>query len=191
MDKSKIYEIIEGCKNNNRNSQRLLFELYSKKMMGVCLRYCPNNETARDLVHDGFIKVFTKFSSFKGDSSVETWMTRIFINTCLSHIKKSSNRQIFTDINENIHSVAEQTIEDENTNIDSIIKKIPVSKIFDYINTLPEKYKIVLNMYSVDGFSHQQIADTLGIQLGSSKSRLSRARIMLIDLIKKSERQIE
>lgn len=187
MDKSKIYEIIEGCKKNDRNSQRLLFELYSNKMMGVCQRYCNNKEVARDLVHDGFIKVFTKFSGFKGDSSVETWMTRIFINTCLSHLKKSENRQVFMDIDENIHSIKDDNEYGDESEFTEIVKNMPVSRIFDYINSLPEKYKIVLNMYSVDGFTHQQISETLGIQVGSSKSRLSRARTMLIENIKRNE----
>lgn len=156
-------------------------------MMGVCLRYSSNSEIARDLVHDGFIKVFTKFSSFKGDSSVETWMTRIFINTCLSYLKSSANKQVFMDINENIHYIADESNTEDENEFTKILKNMPVARVFDYINKLPDKYKVVLNMYSVDGFSHQQIADTLGIQVGSSKSRLSRARTMLIDEIKKSE----
>lgn len=156
-------------------------------MMGVCQRYCNNSEIARDLVHDGFIKVFTKISSFKGDSSLETWMTRIFINTCLSHLKKTENRQVFMDIDENIHSIKDDNENKDENEFAVMIKNMPVSKIFDYINSLPEKYKIILNMYSVDGFSHKQISETLGIQIGSSKSRLSRARTMLIDKIKHNE----
>jgi len=157
-------------------------------MMGVCLRYSPNYETAKDLVQDGFIKVFTKFSSFKNESSVETWMTRIFINTCLSFINKAENKNIYVDINDPIVQYnAEKIISDEIT-LENSIKNLPVNTIFKYIDQLPEKYKIVLNMYSIDGLSHQQIAETLDIQVGSSKSRLSRARQLLIELIKSNEK---
>lgn len=186
MDKSDLYEIINGCKNNNRNSQKLLFELYAKKMMGVCLRYSPNYEIARDMVQDGFIKVYTKISGFKGDSSVETWMTRIFINTCLTNINKSENRASFVDINDPV--IMNQTESpEENEEVENSIKNLSVDKVLGYINMLPDKYRLVLNMYSIDGLSHQQISDTLGIQLGSSKSRLSRARTLLYELIKRNE----
>ena len=186
MDKSAIYEVIDGCKRNDRNCQKLLFELFAKKMMGVCLRYCPNYETARDMVQDGFIKVYTKLESFKGESSIETWMTRIFINTCLSHLDKAENKNKYFDINDPaIQYHTEQLVNDEE--VEDLIRNLPVNKILDYMNQLPEKYKVVLSMYSVDGFSHQQISDSLGIQLGSSKSRLSRARAMLIGIIKQNE----
>ena len=187
MDSVTLYEIINGCKNNDRNSQKLLFELYAKKMMGVCLRYSPNYETARDMVQDGFIKVYTKVSSFKNESSIETWMTRIFINTCLSHLAKTENKNVYLDINDPIVQYkTETTIEAEST-VENSIKNLPVNVIFDYINQLPEKYRVVLNMYSIDGFSHQQIAESLNIQVGSSKSRLSRARQLLVDIIKDIE----
>ena len=187
MDNSKIDEIIKGCKNNDRNCQKLLFELFSKKMMGVCLRYCSNYETARDMVQDGFIKVFTKIKDFKGESSIQTWMTRIFINTCLSHINKQENKSIYLDINDpNVQYTTENSFVNE-AQVENSIKKLPVNAVLEYINQLPEKYKIVLNMYSIDGYSHQQIAETLDIQVGSSKSRLSRARQLLIDLIKEKE----
>ncbi len=187
MNNSNIDEIIKGCKKNDRNCQKLLFELFSKKMMGVCLRYCYNYETARDMVQDGFVKVYTKINDFKGDSAVQTWMTRIFINTCLSHINKLENKSIHLDINDlNIQYTTENSIGNEEV-VENSIKNLPVTAVLEYINQLPEKYKIVLNMYSIDGYSHQQIAEALDIQIGSSKSRLSRARQLLIDLIKEKE----
>jgi len=157
-------------------------------MMGVCLRYSTNYETARDMVQDGFIKIYTKIQSFKGDSSIETWMTRIFINTCLSNLNKAENKNIFVDINDPIIQYQTEQTGDEEYSLENSIRNMPLEKIMEYINTLPEKYRVVLNMYSVDGFSHQQIADELGIQLGSSKSRLSRARTILLDLIKENEK---
>ncbi len=187
MDNNRLDEIIKGCKNNDRNCQKLLFELFSKKMMGVCLRYCSNYETSRDMVQDGFIKVYTKISNFKGESSIETWMTRVFINTCLSHINKKENKNIYFDINvPKVQYTNENSLVNEEL-VENSIKNLPVTAVLEYINQLPEKYKIVLNMYSIDGYSHQQIAETLDIQLGSSKSRLSRARQLLIELIKEKE----
>mgnify|MGYP002336000016 CR=1 FL=1 len=188
MNNVGLDEIINGCKNNDRNCQKLLFEMFAKKMMGVCLRYSPNYETARDMVQDGFIKVYTKISSFKNESSLSTWMTRIFINTCLTHLDKAENKSFHLDINDPVvQNKTEQTLANE-TEVENVIKSLPVVKILEYINQLPEKYKVVLNMYSIDGFSHQQIAETLDIQVGSSKSRLSRARILLVDLIKEKEK---
>ncbi len=187
MDSTALYEIIEGCKQNDRKCQKLLFELFSKKMMGVCLRYSPNYETARDMVQDGFVKVYSKISSFKGESSLFTWMSRIFINTCLTNLNKAENKKTFIDINDPVMQYKAETPE-EDISIESVIKSLPVSQIFDYIKMLPEKYKMVLNLYSVDGYSHVQICETLGIPLGSSKSRLSRARIMLVDIIKENEK---
>jgi RNA polymerase sigma factor (sigma-70 family) len=187
LDSATHYEIINGCKNNDRNSQKLLFELFAKKMMGVCLRYSPNYETARDMVQDGFIKVYTKISSFKNESSIETWMTRIFINTCLTHLSKAESKNTFLDINDPIVQYKAETAIVEEYNIENSIKNLPVNVIFDYIKLLPENYRVVLNMYSIDGFSHQQIAETLQIPVGSSKSRLSRARQLLLDIIKDKE----
>ncbi len=187
MDSSELHEIINGCKSNDRNSQRLLFEMFSKKMMGVCLRYSPNYETARDMVQDGFIKIFTKISDFKGNSSIETWMTRICINTCLSHLAKAENKNQFYDINDPLVLAKTDLTEEDEDQFALTLSSLPVEKIFGYISQLPEKYKIVLNMYSIDGYSHHQIGEFLDIPVGSSKSRLSRARTMLRDLIKEKE----
>ena len=187
MNSSALYEIIEGCKQNDRNSQKALFELFSKKMMGVCLRYSPNYETARDMAQDGFVKVFTKIPGFKSESSLETWMTRIFINTCLTHLNRAENKNIYVDINDPLIQYKTEQNQDEES-VETSIRNLPVNKVLDYINMLPEKYRLVLNMFSIDGLSHQQISETLGIELGSSKSRLSRARTLLLDLIKEKER---
>lgn len=188
MNSDKLSEIITGCQNNDRYAQKLLFELFAKKMMGVCLRYCPNYETARDMTQDGFVKVFTKIGGFKGGSSVETWMTRIFINTCLTHLGKAENKNRFYDIQDPVIQQKTELNQDESDDFEDSIRNLPVNKILDYMNQLPDKYKVVMNMYSIDGYSHQQIADTLNIQVGSSKSRLSRARALLTELIKTNER---
>ena len=114
-------------------------------------------------------------------------MTRVFINTCLSHINKQENKNIYFDINDpKVQYTNENSLVNEEL-VENSIKNLPVTAVLEYINQLPEKYKIVLNMYSIDGYSHQQIAETLDIQLGSSKSRLSRARQLLIELIKEKE----
>lgn len=188
MDSAKLDEIITGCKNNDRNCQKLLFELFAKKMMGVCLRYSPNYETARDMVQDGFIKVYTKISGFKQESSVATWMTRIFINTCLTNLDKVENKNLYLDINDPIVQSKTELLQADEIQAENTIKNLPVTKVLEYITQLPPKYSIVLNMYSIDGFSHQQIADALNIQIGSSKSRLSRARQLLISIIKDKEK---
>jgi RNA polymerase sigma factor (sigma-70 family) len=187
LESTTLNEIIKGCKNNDRNSQKLLFEMFAKKMMGVCLRYSSNYETARDMVQDGFIKIFTKISSFKGESAIETWMTRIFINTCLSNLSKAENKNTYLDINDPQVQFQSDQVSIVAEEEESLLKTLSVESIHQFINQLPEKYKIVLNMYSIDGYSHQQIANELNIEVGSSKSRLSRARIMLMEIIKKGK----
>ncbi len=188
MESTGLDEIISGCKNNDRHCQKLLFELFAKKMMGVCLRYSTNYETARDMVQDGFIKVYTKISGFKQESSLSTWMTRIFINTCLSHLNKAESKNLYLDINDPMVQNKTELLMDDEVQVENTLKNLPVSKVLDYIAQLPLKYSVVLNMYSIDGFSHQQIADALDIQVGSSKSRLSRARQLLIERIKTQEK---
>ncbi|MCB9252177.1 MAG: RNA polymerase sigma factor [Flavobacteriales bacterium] len=187
MNNKELYEIIEGCKQNDRQAQKLLFEMFSERMMGVCLRYSNSYESARDMAQEGFIKVFTKMKSFKGNSALETWMTRIFINTCLTNLNKKENKVYHLDINDPVVAVKTEAAIVEDEEVEETLRSLPVEKILHYISLLPDIYRQIINMYSIDGLSHQQIAEELDIQVGSSKSRLSRARVLLIELIKENE----
>ncbi|MBT8326201.1 MAG: RNA polymerase sigma factor [Bacteroidia bacterium] len=166
-------ELIERCKNKDQSAQKVLFERYANKMMAVCMRYCKNQEDARDLLHDGFYKVFIKIDSFRGGSRIDTWMTRLFINLALNKLRHGRNKY-YHDEFEAKHETF--TSSDETT---SSAYKVEPNQVLDALNQLPDIYKIVLNMYAIDNMSHKEIAAELKISIGSSKSRLSRARVLL------------
>ena len=165
-------ELILRCQDNDRFAQKMLFEKYASKMMATCMRYCDNQEDARDLLQDGFYKIFLNINSFKGDSRIDTWMTRVFINLALN--KKRLGRYKYDHYEfDSQYELATDDVEE------------PPVKDIEALNRLPEIYKIVLNMYAIDNLSHQEIAKQLGISIGSSKSRLSRGRVLLNTLLQR------
>ena len=169
-------ELIKRCQSSDRLAQKMLFEKYANKMMATCMRYCKNEEDARDLLQEGFYKVFTNIKKFKGNSKIDTWMTRIFINLFLN--KKREGRHKYEHYE--FDTKFETAEEDSESN-----QPIEAQVVLKALNSLPEKYKIVLNMYAIDNMSHKEIAEQLGISVGSSKSRLSRGRVMLNTLLNK------
>ena len=161
-------QLIEGCRKGERRAQKELYDAYSRKMMGVCLRYVNDRETARDLLQDGFIKIFTSIGQYTGKGSFEGWMKRIMINTAMEKFRKNPPLQIVEELPE---------IED-NEDIDEEVS-IPEEVLADFVNQLPERYKMVFNLYVIEEMSHKDIAALLGINEGTSKSNLARAREIL------------
>jgi RNA polymerase sigma factor (sigma-70 family) len=174
-------DIVKACIDNDPSAQKILFEKYATRMLGVCSRYCPNIEDARDALHEGFIKVFRLIEKFKGNSTLETWMTRIMINTSIDHFKKSL-RFVHYENSDDVHAQSDEDTSyqidtDEGNNVDS-------KQLYHIINQLPEGYKIVFNLYAIEGYTHKDIASELGISEGTSKSQLARARKLLQKLLK-------
>ena len=172
-------ELIRRCKEHDRSAQKMLFEKYANKMMAVCIRYCKNQEDAKDLLQDGYYKVFTSIKSFKGNSKIDTWMTRIFINIALNKQRLGRNKYNHYEFDTNFEK-AEMSEEVPNEEIDAKI-------VINALNELPDIYKVVLNLYAIDGLSHKDIAKQLGISEGSSKSRLSRGRSFLNAKLKRKK----
>jgi len=172
-------ELIRRCKEHDRSAQKMLFEKYANKMMAVCMRYCKNQEDAKDLLQDGYYKVFTSIKSFKGNSKIDTWMTRIFINIALNKQRLGRNKYNHYEFDTNFEK-AEMSEEVPNEEIDAKI-------VINALNELPDIYKVVLNLYAIDGLSHKDIAKQLGISEGSSKSRLSRGRSFLNAKLKRKK----
>ena len=170
-------ELIRRCKENDRFAQKMLFEKYANKMMATCMRYCKNQEDAKDLLQDGYYKIFVNIKSFKGNSRIDTWMTRIFINLALN--KKRLGRNKFD------HFEFDPTFEKAQDEEPAPTEDIEPQTVLAALSKLPDIYKVVLNMYAVDGMSHKEIAKQLGISVGSSKSRLSRGRVLLNALLKR------
>lgn len=140
------------------------------------MRYCKNQEDARDLLQDGYYKIFVNIKSFKGESRIDTWMTRIFINLALNQKRLGRNKYDHFEFDPKFEKAQEEVTPTED---------IEPQTVLDALNKLPEIYKVVLNMYAVDNMSHKEIAKQLGISVGSSKSRLSRGRVLLNTLLKR------
>ncbi|MGZ3924106.1 MAG: RNA polymerase sigma factor, partial [Flavisolibacter sp.] len=153
--------------------QQELYDRFSPKMYGVCLRYAGNTEEAEDILQEGFIKIFNKINSYRGDGSFEGWIRRIFVNTAIEHFRKKTYLQPITETEEN-------TVEGKYL---SVLDSLAEKDIVRLIQQLSPGYRTVFNMYVVEGYTHKQIADMLGISEGTSKSQLSRAKLILQDLV--------
>ncbi len=157
---------IKACQNGKAQAQKLIYEAFAPKMYGICLGYCKERATAEDCLQEGFIKAFTKIELFRFDGSFEGWLRRIMVNTVIEHLRK---KRIVTFVDEYPPlriEYEEQFEEDEYSTED----------IMQLMQELPPKYRMVLNLYAVEGYSHQEISSALNISLGTSKSNLSRAR---------------
>jgi len=171
-------DIIQGCKKGDRRAQEALFLRYGKKMYSYCLRYSGNPADANDLLQDGFVKVFEFIGTFKGDSAIEAWMTRLFINLAISRFRKRITGPQFVEVD--YIPLAEQAEEKEEA---QETFRESVDQVLSALAALPEKYRLVINLYVIDNLTHREIAEQLGISEGGSKSLLSRGRMMLKELI--------
>jgi RNA polymerase sigma factor (sigma-70 family) len=167
-------DIIAGCVKKDRNAQKSLYEKYAAKMFGFCLRYSNSRADAQDLLQDGFIKVFDSIATLKEASQLEGWMSRIFINLAMSKFRKSSRGPVMVEVMDVLDDSEEVSIDDE---------PMEVNAVLNCLMALPEKYRVVLNLYAIDKLSHKEISETIGISIANSKSLLFRARVMLKELV--------
>jgi RNA polymerase sigma-70 factor (ECF subfamily) len=143
-------------------------------MFGFCLRYSNSRADAQDLLQDGFIKVFDSIATLKEASQLEGWMSRIFINLAMSKFRKSSRGPVMVEVIDVLDDSEEVSIDDE---------PMEVNEVLNCLMALPEKYRVVLNLYAIDKLSHKEISETIGISIANSKSLLFRARVMLKELV--------
>ena len=162
-------DLIQGCINDDRQMQELLYKNYASKMYSVCLRYSGHTEDANDLLQEGFIKVYKNLSKFRGEGSFEGWIRRIFVNTSIEHYRKKVNLY-------NVSEVHENNVEDTDL---TILDTLAAKDIIALVNELSPGYKTVFNMHIIEGYSHKEIAEMLGITEGTSKSQLARAKGVL------------
>jgi RNA polymerase sigma factor (sigma-70 family) len=158
--------LIHGCANNDAKSQGQLYQLYSAKLFSVCLKYSRNYAEAEDNLQDGFLIIFAKISQYKFTGSFEGWAKRVMINHVLQQYRKDTFLEIVNDVVDEI----EFEIEDDNISLDYLLK---------VIQELPDRYRLVFNLYVMDEYSHKEIAEMLGISVGTSKSNLARAKMIL------------
>ncbi|HNX06516.1 MAG TPA: RNA polymerase sigma factor [Bacteroidales bacterium] len=171
--------IIEGCIAGNRKAQKFLFEKYKAAMMGVCLRYCKSKDEAEDVLMEAFMTVLSQIQSYRSEGSIDQWIRRIVVNTSINNYRKNLKHYFHADI----ENIAETEIEEDN-NYD-ITDNHSVEEILNAMQQMPQGYKIVLNLYVVEGYKHKEIAEMLNITVGTSKSQLSKARKIIQDKLSK------
>lgn len=167
-------DLIKGCIEGDRRMQKELYDRFSPKMYAVCLRYMGNADDAQDILQEGFIKIYKNLERFRGDGSFEGWVRRIFVNTAIEQIRKKKMDVSLTE--------KEETIEYKSV---SAVDNINEKDLLKIVSGLSPGYRSVFNMYVVEGFSHKEIGELLGISEGTSKSQLARARMILQDRIKR------
>lgn len=178
----RLKEIVRGCIKNNRQSQGELYKMFASKMYGVCMRYAGNSFDAQDLLQDGFVKVFDNLKSFKWDGSLEGWMKRIFVNLALDKYRSRITTLSVDEMNE-----GEDFTDKEATALDAMSEK----EILALVRQLPDQYRLVFNLYVMDGHSHNEIAKILDIGVSTSRSNLARAKTILKEKIDYQSQWIE
>lgn len=168
-------QLILACKKQNRDAQKALYEKYAPVMMAVCIRYCGDGDTARDLLHDGFIRVFTQIGSYSGKGSFEGWLRRIFVNLALENFRKEKKKNRFMEEYSYIQNSDSDTSNDNILDIEGISKE----EVFELIKSLPPGYRTVFNLYIFEDMSHREIANELGINEAASRSQFYRAKTLL------------
>lgn len=180
---SAYADLIDGCLAGERRSQQQVYELFYGKMMSVCLRYTKNHDQAKDILQDGFIKVFRSLSSFNRGGSFEGWVRRIMVNTAIDHFRRARHSYLLLGEDrsmEEFEDLAESSEHDEAPSME-----LKPTDVINAMQKLTPAYRTVFNLYVFEEMTHKEIADTLGINIGTSKSNLAKAKNNLKRLLKK------
>lgn len=170
-------DIIKGCVNKDRRQQKALFDLYYKYGLAVALAYCSHMDEAREVLNDAFLKVFDRIKDYDTSKPFEAWFRIIVIRTAINYYRKKENEVKWTDYEENAN------IENLADDVEEGITDMSPDEVLKLAQQLPPAYRMAINLYAVEGYSHQEIAENLGISVGTSKSNLSKARARLKYLI--------
>ena len=174
-------ELIDGCAKGDRASQKALYDQYCRKMMVYCLRYAKSTPEAEDILQEGFVKVFKNIAQFRSESKLNTWMTRIMINTALNHQRQKLYMLPMLDVTE-IHLPESEEIS---------LAGFHLSELVALIQSLPDGCRIVFNLFAIEGYSHKEIAEMLGVSEGTSKSQYNRAKTLLKAKLSSAEAKYE
>lgn len=171
-------ELSEQCRQGNNRARRELYERYAGRLLAICLRYVSDRDTAQDLLHDGFLKIFGSFDKFtwRGEGSLRAWMERVMVNTALQYLRKNDVINQASPLEE-VPEVYDEPDDDD-------IEMIPQSVLMQFVRELPPGYRTVFNLYTFENKSHKEIAQLLGINEKSSASQLFRAKSTLIRKVK-------
>ncbi|KGO87485.1 RNA polymerase sigma factor [Flavobacterium suncheonense] len=170
-----IDQIIQGCQKKDVVAQEQLYRLLAPKLFGVCLKYSRNQTEAEDNLQDGFLLIFDKIHQFQFKGSFEGWAKRVVINNVL---QKYRTEGVFEIVHENIPDTPTVEVDDEAVSMEYLVS---------IIQQLPDRYRLVFNLYVVDDYSHKEISEMLNITIGTSKSNLARARMILKDKIESQQ----
>lgn len=162
-------ELVRGCAKGDRALQKALYNRYCRKMMATCSRYAHSTQEAEDILQEGFIKIFNNIHSFRSEAKLETWITRIIINTALNSHRQKLYMLPMVDVNDL------QIPEEEGVNLSDF----NLSELISMVQSLPDGCRIVFNLFAIEGYGHKEIAEMLTISEGTSKSQYSRAKNLL------------
>jgi RNA polymerase sigma factor (sigma-70 family) len=171
----QLDNIIKGCLDGDRKCQEQLYKMFSSRMFGLCLQYSDNYDDAKDILQDGFIKVFQKLDQFKHKGSFEGWIRRIMINTALERYRSQLH----------LHPITESIMRKEDFLYEEVFDRMSANDLIKLVQELPPRYRMVFNLYAIEGYTHKDISEMMGITTGTSKSNLSRARGILQEKVKR------
>jgi RNA polymerase sigma factor (sigma-70 family) len=174
---SKDADLIKGCQQQNRQAQKRLYEMYGSRLYAVCCRYIKDKMEAEDVLITAFTKILNRIDQYSGEGNFEGWMRKVVVNDSLSHLRKSKSMYLETDISEVDFEIDYQKLEDQ----------LEAEDLLKMIDNLPAGYRVVFNLYAIEGYSHKEIGEQLGISENTSKSQLSRARATLQKYLMESE----
>lgn len=171
--------LIAQCLTNNSFAQQRLYHKYAPKMFGICMRFAKNEVEAEDILQEGFIKVFNNLKSFRNEGKLEAWIRRIMVNTAINFYKRKtpSFPEVDFDRLEPIH-----------TSQESILDQLSHEELLSLVQKLPKGYRLVFNLYVIEGYSHKEIGEMLNVSINTSKSQLSRAKDLLRYRLKRKEK---
>lgn len=169
--------ILRGCKKGDKVAQRQFYELFKKLVFGVVMRYAKDVPEAEDIMQDAFVKLYRDLYQYQPTSALGAWVRRVAVNTALMHVRKK--RMLFSDVE--LHNLTEYRQSN-----DDVFSTIGAREIMKMVQQLPDGYRIVFNLYVVEGYSHKEIAEQLNISVNTSKSQLSRAKKMLRSVLEKA-----
>jgi RNA polymerase sigma-70 factor (ECF subfamily) len=160
-------EIIEGCKKQNRKAQKMLYDRFSSKFLGVCMRYAKDKPEAEDILQEGFLKIFERIDQYNFSGAFEGWMRRIIVNTAISNYRKNLKHYNYTNIDD-VYEFEQE--------INTSEVEFSMEEMLHVIQSLSPGYRMVFNLFAIEGYPHKEIAEMLGIDIATSKSQYSRAR---------------
>lgn len=169
-------KIVNGCIKGDSKCQQVLYESLYRRMLGVCLRYASGTEEAKDLLHDGFIKVFEKLKYFKHSGSLEGWIRRIIVNNAIDHLRKHRHEFLEYEGENKFERLEDSSDDDIN---EMKLANLKAERIIGLIQNLSPAYKAVFNLYVIEEYPHKEIAEMLGVSVGTSKSNLAKAKFRL------------